>query len=164
MTILEDEGDYYQPLYIRENRGWTDQEAKNFIKEVERLKELWYPTIIILPEVSTRGALSGIKDTYDNARPRIERENEERHKDNERRKQERLRKIKEENKNLEWPKPDNANVKIRKPSDYWRNGCLYCSDYKPKTTHDYEVHIVTIHPGKPAYPGPADVKLYGLHL
>ena len=55
------------------------------------------------------------------------------------------------------------HLKIRKPFDYWKDGCLYCS-YKPQTTHDYEVHIVTRHPGKPAYPGPADVELYGLHM
>ena len=61
MTVLEDEGDYYQPLYIRENRGWTDQEAKNFIKEVERLKELWYPTVINSPEVSTKRPLQALK-------------------------------------------------------------------------------------------------------
>lgn len=162
MTILEDEDDY-KPIYIREDRGWTDQEAKNFIKEIERLKELWYPDIINAPEVSTREVLANLRDSY-KTYLKIERENEEHHAENERRKQERLRKINEENKNLEWPKPDRP-FKVRKSSDYWKDGCLYCSySYTPQTTHDYEVHIVTRHPGKPAYPGPADVKLYGLHL
>ena len=167
MTILEDEDDDYRPLYVHENRGWTDREAKDFIKEVERLKELWYPNFINSPqaEISTREALANLRSTSMTYLI-IERENEERHEENERRKQGRLRKIKQENKNLDWPKPKSyAYVKIRKPFDYWRNGCLYCgSDYKPKTTHDYEVHIVTRHPGKPAYPGPADVELYRLKL
>lgn len=46
-TKLGDDDDaIYQPLYVREERGWTGQEAKDFVKEVERLKELWYPDII----------------------------------------------------------------------------------------------------------------------
>jgi hypothetical protein len=162
LTILEDEDDY-KPIYFREERGWTDQEAKDFVKEVERLKELWYYEAIKSPEFSTRQDLANMGESY-NACLKIEEENEKRHAENERRKQERLRKIREENKNLEWPKPDRP-FKVRKLSDYWKDGCLYCSySYKPQTTHDYEVHIVTRHPGKPAYPGPADVKLYGLHL
>lgn len=66
-----------------------------------------------------------------------------------------------ENKNLEWPKPDVKSSKIskRKSFDYWKDGCLYCG-YKPRTTHDYEVHIVTRHPGKPAYPGSPDLEKY----
>jgi hypothetical protein len=106
--------------------------------------------------IMTRQALANIRDSY-NVYLKIEKENEEHHAENERRRQERLRKIKEENKNLEWPKPDRP-FKVRKSSDYWKNRCLYCSYYKPQTTHDYEVHIVTKHPGKPAYPGPADVE------
>ena len=158
MTILEDE-DNYKPLYIRENRGWTDQEAKDFIKEIERLKELWYPDIINAPEVSTREVLANLRNYY-KAYLGIERENQERHEENDRRRQEHLRKIKEENKNLEWPKPPGAEpLKIRQPFDYWKDGCLYCS-YKPQTTHDYEVHIVTRHLGKPAYPGPADIQKF----
>jgi hypothetical protein len=137
-------------------RGWTEQEAKDFIREVERLKESWYSDI---QEISTRQALANLRNSF-KAIKEIEGENEGRRAENERRKQERLRKIKEENKNLEWPKPDKT-LKVRKPFDYWKNGCLYCY-YKPRTTHDYEVHIVTTHPGKPAYPGPADLELYGL--
>lgn len=167
MTTLEDEDDNYRPLYVHENRGWTDREAKDFIKEVERLKEFRYPNFINSPqaEISTREVLANLRSTFMTYLI-IERENEERHEENERRKQDRLRKIKQENKNLDWPRPKSyAYVKIRKPFDYWRNGCLYCgSDYKPKTTHDYEVHIVTRHAGKPAYPGPADVELYRLKL
>ena len=106
MTILEDEDDY-KPIYIRKDRGWTDQKAKDFMKEIERLKELWYPDIINAPEVSTREALANLRDSY-KVYLRIERENQERHEENERRKQERLRKIKEESKNLEWPKPSAA--------------------------------------------------------
>jgi hypothetical protein len=165
LTILEDDGNYYQPLYIRENRGWTDQEAKDFVKEVEELKDLWYPEFINAPQadISTRKALANLGSTSRTC-VKIERENAERHEENERRKQDRLRKIKQENKNLEWPKPADIRFKIRKPFDYWKDGCLYCSDYKPKTTHDYEVHIVTKHPGRPAYPGPADAELYRLKL
>lgn len=101
-----------------DRRGWIEQEG----------------------EISTREALANIRDSY-KTYLRIERENEEHHAENERRKQERLRKINEENKNLEWPKPDRP-FKVRKSSDYWKNGCLYCSySYKPQTTHDYEVHI-----------------------
>lgn len=149
MTVLEK----------KNKRGWTEQEAKDFV-EVERLKELWYPG----PEVSTGEALANLRDFYNTAYSRIERENEERRLENEQRKQERLLKIKEENKNLEWPKPKpDSRLKNFKTSDYWKNGCLYCG-YKPKRTHDYEVHIVTKHPGRPAYPGPADVELYGLKL
>ena len=167
MTILldDDNNSDYRPLYVRENRGWTDQEAKDFIKEVERLKEIWYSDVVInAPEVSIREALANLRSTS-KTYLRIIRENEECHGENERRKQERLRKIKEENKNLEWPKPSSfyAYRKICKPYDYWRDGCLYC-EYKPQTTHDYEVHIVTRHHGRPAYPGPADVELSGLHL
>lgn len=159
MTKLEDDDDY-QPLYIREYSGWTDQEAKDFIKEVERLKELWYSDVVNDPQVSTRQALANLRNIK---YLEIKRESEERHKENERLNQEHLHRIKEENKNLNWPKPA-ERLKIRKPFDYWKDGgCLYCR-YKPKTTHDYEVHIVTIHTGKPAYPGPADVELYDLHL
>lgn len=148
-------------LVVKENnKGWTEQEAKGFIKEVERLKELWYSEVENSPEVSTRGVLANLRNSSKAIRE-IEKENEKRHAENELRKQMRLRKIKEENKNLEWPKPDKF-LKVRTPSDYWRDGCLYCSYYKPRTTHDYEVHIVTRHPGKPAYPGPADLELYGL--
>ncbi|MGC2308720.1 MAG: hypothetical protein WA461_09965 [Nitrososphaeraceae archaeon] len=134
------------------------------------MKNLGYPSFINSPQakISTRQSLANLRETS-KTHLRIARENEERHEDNERRKQERLRKIKKENKNLEWPKykPDKtaaARLETRKPLDYWRNGCLYCSYYKPQTTHDYEVHIVTRHPGRPAYPRPADVELYGLHL
>lgn len=34
----------------------------------------------------------------------------------------------------------------------------------PLSKEDYERHIVNKHSGKPAYPGPADIKLYGLTL
>lgn len=136
-------------------KGWTEEEAKDFIRDVERLKELWYSDI---QEISTRTALANLRNSRE-AIQKIERENEEHRIENERRKQERLRKIKEENKNLEWPKPDGP-FKVRKPFEYWKNGCLYCSYYKPRTTHDYEVHVVTTHPGKPSYPGPADLELY----
>jgi hypothetical protein len=144
----------------QDRRGWNEQGAKDFIKEVERLKELWYSEAIKSPEVSTKQVLANIRDSY-NASLKFEKENEERRAKNERRRQERLRKIKEENKNLEWPKPDRP-FKILKSSDYWKNGCLYCSYYKPQTAHDYEVHIVTKHHGKPAYPGPGDLELYEL--
>ena len=130
------------------------------MKEIERLKELWYPDIINAPEVSTREALANLRDSY-KVYLRIERENQERHEENERRKQERLRKIKEESKNLEMGWKNyllSERLKFRQPFDYWKDGCLYCP-YEPQTTHDYEVHIVTRHPGKPAYPGPADVRL-----
>ena len=53
--------------------------------------------------------------------------------------------------------------KIRKTAGYWKvNTCIYNCEYKPKTTHDYEVHIVTKHPGKIAYPGSPDLEKYGL--
>lgn len=146
-------------------RGWTEQEAKDFITEVERLKELWYFELINTSdaEISTRQALANLRDSV-KACQEIEKEIKEHRVENERRKQERLRKIKEENKNLEWPKPDARlllELSQKKSSDYWKNGCLYCSYYKPQTTHDYEVHIVTRHPGKPAYPGSPDLEKYG---
>jgi hypothetical protein len=31
---------------------------------------------------------------------------------------------------------------------------------EPMTTHNYEVHVVTKHPGKPAYPGSPDLEKY----
>jgi tRNA(Ile)-lysidine synthase TilS/MesJ len=79
------------------------------------LKDLWYPEVASTPEpeISTREALANLRNSH-KAYLRIERENEKRHEENELRKQERLRKIKEEIKNLEWPKykPD-ANLSSR---------------------------------------------------
>lgn len=159
MTVAEDD---YQPLYIRESRGWTDQEASDFKKEVERLKDLWYPSIESAPEITTRQALANLGEVYDstNGFSRIKMESEARRQDSEQRKKRRLHKIELENRNLRWPKPEDY-FDTRPASDYWKRGCLYCG-FKPRTTCDYEVHIVTRHPGKPAYPGPSDVKLYGL--
>ena len=58
------------------------RKKKNFIKEVERLKELWYPNFINSPqaEISTREALANLRTsrTY----LKIERENAERHEEN----------------------------------------------------------------------------------
>lgn len=148
-----------------EKRGWTEQEAKDYIIEVERLKELWYSEVINIPVVSTTKALTHLREAYEstNRFDALEKENEQRRIHNEQIRKEMLRMLELENKNLEWPKPDARlllEVSQKKSSDYWKNGCLYCSYYKPQTTHDYEVHIVTRHPGKPAYPGPADFEKY----
>jgi hypothetical protein len=54
--------------------------------------------------------------------------------------------------------------------DFVLNACIYCNNnggYKgpPITTPDeYDRHIIKKHAGKPAYPGPADIQLYGLKL
>jgi hypothetical protein len=135
------------------NQGWTQQGAKDFIAEVERLKSLWWTPD--LPEPTTRQALANLSEVYERTDgfAATIRENEERAALNERLRKERIRKIKAENKNLEWPKPkpDDSHI-ARKSEDYWKpNGCMYCG-YRPMTTHDYEVHIVTKHPGKPGYP------------
>ena len=64
----------------------------------------------------------------------------------------------------------------KKPIEQWTstdfvlNACLYClknGGYKGPpipSPDEYERHIVVKHPSKPAYPGPADIKLYGLEL
>lgn len=130
-----------------ENRGWTHKEALAFKEEVERLR---YPG----PDVSTSEALINQANDFPKALHNIEKMNADRHKENELRRQNHLRRIELENRNLEWPQPDKSFI-IRKSEDYWKNGCIYCG-YKSKTTHDYEVHIVINHPGKPGYPGPAD--------
>ena len=64
----------------------------------------------------------------------------------------------------------------KKPMEQWTstdfvlNACLYClknGGYKGPlipSPDEYERHIVVKHPSKPAYPGPADIKLYGLEL
>lgn len=55
-------------------------------------------------------------------------------------------------------------------SDFIAAGCIYCLNnggYRgsfPQTEHQYEYHVVTKHPGRPAYPGPADIELYGLTI
>jgi hypothetical protein len=61
-----------------DRRGWTEYEAKDFINEVERLKELWYSGAINIQEASTKQALVNIRDSY-NADLEIEKENEEHH-------------------------------------------------------------------------------------
>lgn len=54
--------------------------------------------------------------------------------------------------------------------DFRMQGCIYCMNNgryhgpKPLSTYDYESHIVTKHPGRPAYPGPADIEKYHLKL
>ncbi len=119
-----------------EKRGWTEQEAKDYIIEVERLKELWYSEVINIPVVSITKALTHLREAYKstNRFDALEKENEQRRIHNEQIRKEMLRMLELENKNLEWPKPDRP-LKARKPSDYWRYGCLYCSYYKPRTTH-----------------------------
>ena len=99
MTVAEDD---HQPLYIRESRGWTDQEASDFKKEVERLKDLWYPSIESAPEITTRQALANLGEVYDstNGFSRIKMESEARRQDSEQRKKRRLHKIELENRNL----------------------------------------------------------------
>jgi hypothetical protein len=153
----------YKPRCIEENRGWTDLEAKEFIAEVERLKALWYPEESSKPDITTGEVLANHKVAYDrtNGFAAIRQENEERRIENERRTKRRLRMIELLNRNLEWPKP--VPLKKRKSSDYWENGCPSCGcDFKPKDTDDYERLVVFSHPGKPAYPGPADIEEYGL--
>jgi hypothetical protein len=131
------------PAVVKEDkRAWTSQELKEYLAEVERLKSLWPP----------------MKDptTTENQRRSIE---------NDKRRRALLRRFELENRNLEWPKSSPFEIIIiiiRPAADYWKNGCPYC-DYKPKTTYDYEVHIVQNHPNMPAYPGPADIKKYGLN-
>jgi hypothetical protein len=55
-------------------------------------------------------------------------------------------------------------------TDFVLNACIYCNNnggYKgpPITTPDeYDRHIISKHKGKPGYPGPADIQLYGLTL
>ncbi len=65
---------------------------------------------------------------------------------------------------------------VIKPLEEWQPeehpfiGCIYCMNNggyhgpAPLTAEDYETHIVKKHPGKPAYPGPADIEKYGLEL
>ena len=144
-----------------ENRGWTHAEALAFKAEVERLRGLWYNDV---PEPSTNEALANLRQAYEstNGFIRIRMESEARKHDNEQRRIRRLRRIELEGKNLQWPKPE-YHFDLRPASDYWKNGCLYCQ-YKPQTTHDYEVHVVTNHPKKPAYPGHADIDKYGLNV
>ena len=49
-------------------------------------------------------------------------------------------------------------------TDFVLNACIYCmnnGDYHGSTVttpEEYERHIVSKHKGKPAYPGPADIK------
>jgi hypothetical protein len=56
------------------------------------------------------------------------------------------------------------------PNDFPLVGCIYCINNggyrgpKPLSKEDYERHIVKMHERKPAYPGPADIELYGLTL
>lgn len=139
-----------------EHHSWTEQEAEDFVKEVKRLKELWPPEITNI-EISITELLTNLNNDFSKSDLSVKRMNIERLEENEQRRQERIRKIEEQNKNLELPKSKPyERLNIHNPFDYWKNGCLYC-EYKPITTHDYEVHIVTKHPGKPAYPGPADL-------
>jgi hypothetical protein len=141
-----------------ENRGWTHEDALTFKAEVERLRELWNPG----PEPTTSKALKNFANHLPEVYRNIERMNAERHAENERKRKEHLVRIELENRNLEWPRSPEYLIN-RLSCDYWKNGCIYCDHkYIPQTTHDYEVHIVTQHPGKPAYPGPADLRLYGL--
>lgn len=137
----------------------TKEEVKAYRDEVERLKEKW---ISIIREPTTREALANLREDYEriNGFAAIIKESEERAALNDRFRKEYLHKIKLENKNLEWPKPDRPFV-VRKSEDYWKpDGCVWCG-YRPKTTHDYEVHIVTGHPpGTPAYPGSPDLEKY----
>ena len=40
--------------------------------------------------------------------------------------------------------------------------CYYCDSKDFGSVDGYERHIVTRHPNLPGYPGPADIKFYGL--
>ena len=40
--------------------------------------------------------------------------------------------------------------------------CYYCDSRNFGSVDGYELHIVTRHPNLPDYPGPADIKFYGL--
>jgi hypothetical protein len=40
--------------------------------------------------------------------------------------------------------------------------CYYCDSKDFGPVNDYERHVVIHHPDLPGYPGPADIKLYGL--
>lgn len=66
--------------------------------------------------------------------------------------------------------PPNKPIEQWTPEDFPLHGCIYCMNNggyhgpTPLTAEDYETHIVKKHPGKPAYPGPADIEKYGLKL
>jgi hypothetical protein len=55
-------------------------------------------------------------------------------------------------------------------TDFVLNGGIYCMNKEgyhgsiSLSKEDYERHIVMEHAGKPAYPGPADIEIYGLKL
>ena len=40
--------------------------------------------------------------------------------------------------------------------------CYYCDSKDFGSVDGYERHVVTRHPNLPSYPGPADIKFYGL--
>jgi hypothetical protein len=120
-----------------------------------------------MKDPTTTEALANFREIYDisNGFAELNKENQRRSIENDKRWRALLRRFELENRNLEWPKSSPFEIIIiiiRPAADYWKNGCPYC-DYKPKTTYDYEVHIVQNHPNMPAYPGPADIKKYGLN-
>jgi hypothetical protein len=69
-----------------------------------------------------------------------------------------------------------GEISLHKPLEQWTNidfvlnACIYCLNnggYKGPsitTSDEYETHIVSKHPGKPAYPGPADIEKYRLQI
>lgn len=69
-----------------------------------------------------------------------------------------------------WPSLTNKPIEQWKPEDFPLVGCIYCINNggyhgpMPQTIKEYEKHIVNKHKGKPAYPGPADVKKYDLKI
>lgn len=138
-----------------DRRAWTARELKDYLAEVERLKSLWPP----IRDPTATEALASFQEIYNksNGFAELNKENQRRSIENDKQRKALLRRFELENRNLDWPKP--VPFVIRPATDYWKNGCMYC-EYKPKTTNDYEVHIITTHHGLPGYPGPADIEKY----
>ena len=111
------------PKYLVENRGWTEQEAKEFVAEVERLKDLWYQEELNKPDITAEEALRNMREEYErtNGFTRIIQENEEHRRLNDQIRKKRLRRIELENRNLEWPKPDNHSYHHHRPDFTGRN-------------------------------------------
>jgi GH25 family lysozyme M1 (1,4-beta-N-acetylmuramidase) len=60
MTQTEED---HRPPWQAENRGWTEEEAKAFLDEVERLKDQ-HPETYLGPDISTTEALDNLRKRY----------------------------------------------------------------------------------------------------
>jgi hypothetical protein len=79
----------YRPRYRIENRGWTQEEAKAFLEDVDRLKEE-HPETYLGPEISTAKALDKLREFYP-----VYLKHESKREQNEEGKKQRMRRMKE---------------------------------------------------------------------